>query len=388
MASTGSVVTVEDVRDWGQQLDQVARRIGARFARSETRDRVRVYLVGLLAPVQRKDSWQLAEQIGERAPYGVQHLLGRSDWDPDEVRDDLRAYAVEALGDPDAVLILDETGFLKKGTHSAGVARQYTGTAGRIENAQVGVFLAYAGRHGTAFLDRALYLPEEWTDDPDRCKQAGIPPGTAFATKPRLAKLMLERVFKAGVPAAWVTGDEVYGSDGGLRRWLEAERRPDVLAVRANQYVWAGFRQSTVAALAGALPKRAWHKVTIAAGSKGPRRYAWAWVVINHDLGPAWRRWLLVRRSLDDPEDLAYYIAAGPGRTTLTRLARTAGARWSIEGGFESAKQEAGLADYEVRSWTGWYRHVTLSLLAQAVLAAVRRLADGPPQRSRAMARS
>jgi SRSO17 transposase len=388
MASTGSAVRPEDVREWGRELDAVARRIGARFARSETRDRVRAYLVGLLGPIRRKNSWQVAEQIGDADPYGVQYLMGRSEWDPDAVRDDLRGYVVEALGDPDSVLILDETGFLKKGTKSAGVARQYTGTAGRVENAQVGVFLAYASRHGTAFLDRALYLPKEWTDDPKRCGRAGIPEGTAFATKPALAKAMLGRAFAAGVPAAWVTGDEVYGGDGGLRRWLEGERRPYVLAVRANQYVWAGFRQATVAAPAGALPKRSWHKITIAAGSKGPRRYARAWLVINSDLGPRWRRWLLVRRGLDDPEDLAYYIAAGPRRTTLTRLAVTAGARWSIEGGFESAKQEAGLADYEVRSWTGWYRHVTLCLLAVAVLAAVRKLADGPPKKSRRMSRS
>ena len=388
MASTGSVVRPEDVRDWGLQLDSVARRIGARFARSETRDRVRAYLVGLLAPVQRKNSWQLAEQIGDGNPYGVQHLLGRSDWDPDEVRDDLRSYVVESLGDPDAVLILDETGFLKKGTHSAGVARQYTGTAGRIENAQVGVFLAYASRHGTAFLDRALYLPKEWTDDPGRCEKAGVPEGTAFATTPQLAKAMLGRAFTAGVPSAWVTGDEVYGSDGGLRRWLEGEGRPYVLAVRANPYVWAGFRQATVAALTKSLPKRAWHGLTIAAGSKGPRRYAWTWVPINHALGPAWQRWLLVRKSLDETEELAFYLAAGPKRTTLTRLAKTAGARWAVEGAFEAAKQEVGLADYEVRSGTGWHRHVTLALLAHAVLAAVRKLADGPPKKSRPAGRS
>jgi SRSO17 transposase len=388
MASTGSAVSTQDVRPWGRQLDEVARRIGARFPRSETRDRVRAYLVGLLGPARRKNAWQLAQQIGDADPYGVQYLMGRSEWDPEAVRDDLRGYVVEALGDPDAVLVLDETGFLKKGTRSAGVARQYTGTAGRIENAQVGVFLAYASRHGVAFLDRALYLPAEWTGDPGRCLAAGIPEGTAFATKPALARVMLERAFAAGVPEAWVTGDEVYGSDGDLRRWLEGGRRRYVLAVRANQYVWVGLRQSTVAALARALPKRSWHVTSLAAGSKGPRRYAWAWVPINHDLGPRWQRWLLVRRSLDDPEDLAYYIAAGPRRTTLTRLAKTAGARWSIEGGFESTKQEAGLADYEVRSWTGWYRHVTLSLLAQAVLAAVRRLADGPPRKSRATVRS
>jgi SRSO17 transposase len=387
MPSTGSAVRLEDVREWGRQLDEVARRIGGRFPRSETRDRVRAYLVGLLGPVQRKNAWQLAEQIGDGDPYGVQYLMGRSEWDPDAVRDDLRAYVVEGLGDPGAVLILDETGFLKKGTRSAGVARQYTGTAGRIENAQVGVFLAYASRHGTAFLDRALYLPREWADEPDRCKEAGIPEGTAFATKIRLAKLMLERAFAAGVPAAWVTGDEVYGA-WELRRWLEDERRPYVLAVRANQYVWAGSRQATVAALARALPSRAWRNITIAAGSKGPRRHAWAWMPINNGLGPQWRRWLLLRRSLGDTEELAYYIAAGPQRTTLTRLAQTAGARWAVEGAFESAKQEAGLADYEVRSWTGWHRHVTLSLLAQAVLAAVRKLADGPPKKNRAAGRS
>jgi SRSO17 transposase len=381
MASAGSAVRPEDVREWGGQLDAVATRIGDRFPRSETRDRVRSYLIGLLGPVQRKNSWQLAEQIGDADPYGVQYLMGRSEWDPDAVRDDLREYVVGALGDPEAVLILDETGFLKKGTHSAGVARQYTGTAGRIENAQVGVFLAYASRHGTAFLDRALYLPKEWTDDPDRCEKAGIPEGTAFATKTELAKAMLARAFKAGVPAAWVTGDEVYGGDGGLRRWLEGEGRPYVLAVRENQYVWRGFTQSKVGVLVRALPNRAWHTITIAAGSKGPREYAWAWLPINHDLGPRWQRWLLVRRSLDDDE-LAYYLAAGPSRTTLTRLAKTAGVRWSIEGGFESAKQETGLADYEVRSWTGWHRHITLALLAHAVLAAVRKLADRPPQKS------
>jgi SRSO17 transposase len=376
------MVGFEDVHQWGRELDAVACRIGSRFRRSETRDRVRAYLLGLLGPVQRKNAWQVAEQIGDADPYGVQYLLGRSEWDPEAVRDDLRAYVIQRLGDPDAVLILDETGFLKKGTYSAGVARQYTGTAGRIENARVGVFLAYMSSHGTAFLDRALYLPKEWTDDPKRCQRAGIPEGTAFATKPQLAKQMLERAFTAAVPMAWVTGDEVYGGDGSLRRWLEQEGRAYVLAVRSNQFVWVGFRQTQVGALAAALPKRSWHEITIALGSKGPRRYAWAWLPINHNLGPKWRRWLLVRKSLEDGE-LAYYLAAGHARTTLTCLAQVAGARWSIEGGFESAKQEVGLADYEVRSWTGWHRHITLSLLAHAVLAAVRKLADGPPPKSR-----
>jgi SRSO17 transposase len=243
--------------------------------------------------------------------------MGRSDWDPDAVRDDLRDYVAEALGDADAVLILEETGFLKKGAHSAGVARQYTGTAGRIENAQVDVFLAYASRHGTAFLDRALYLPGEWTDDPERCKRAGVPEGTAFATKPRLAERMLERAFKAGVPAAWVTGDEVYGGDGNLRRWLEQEGRAYVLAVRSSQSVWVGFRQARVGALAASLPKRAWRTITIAAGSKGPRRYAWARVPINHELGPRWRRWSLIRKGLDEDGESAYYTDSKKYRRAL-----------------------------------------------------------------------
>ena len=238
-----------------------------------------------------------------------------------------------------------------------------------------------------AFIDRELYLPGGWTDDPNRCKRAGISEGTAFSTEIRTARAILGRAFAAGVPAAWATGDEVYGT-WELRWWLEEQERPHVPAARADQHAWAGSGQATVATLAKAPPRRAWHEITIAAGSKGPRRYDWAWLVINGDLGPARRRRLLVRGSLDDPKDPAYDIAAGPGRTTLTRLATTAGARWSIEGGFESAKQEAGLADHEVRSWTGWYRRMTLSPIAQAVLATVRRPADGPPKKSRPTSRS
>lgn len=370
-----------EVKAWGRELDAVANRIGGRFSRRETRDRVRSYLAGLLGPVQRKNAWQVAEQIGDADPYGLQYLMGRSEWDPDAVRDDLREYVVSALGDPGAVFVLDETGFLKKGTKSAGVGRQYTGTAGRIENAQVGVFLALHTRSGTAFIDRELYLPEAWTDDPGRCKEAGIPSETAFATKPQLARKMLERAFRAGVLAAWVTGDEVYGNDGNLRRWLEGQGHPYVLAVRSNQSVWVSFHPIRVDALAGAVPKRAWRTITIAAGSKGLRRYAWAWIPVDHDFAPGWQRWLLIRKSLEDGE-MAFYLAAGPDRTSLASLAQVAGARWSIEAAFESAKQEVGLADYEVRSWTGWYRHVTLSLLAHAVLAVLRKVAGGPPKKT------
>jgi SRSO17 transposase len=388
MSTALAAVGPEDVQAWGREIDRLAARLAGRFARREARDRVRAYLVGLLGPAQRKNSWQLAERIGDANPYGVQHLLGRADWDADAVRDDLRAYAVEALGDPKAVLILDETGFLKKGTHSAGVARQYTGTAGRVENCQVGVFLAYASRHGTALIDRALYLPEEWAGDPGRRREAGVPEGIGFASKPGLARGMLERAFGAGVKAAWVTGDAVYGSDGGLRRWLEGRGQPYVLGVRSNQYAHRGPYNVAVAELVHGLPAGSWRRIKEGEGSKGPRRHQWTWLEVDDCRRPGWRTWALARRDPDDPDEVSYYLAAAPGGTTLTRLARAVAARWAIEGAFESAKQEVGLADYEVRSWRGWHRHITLALLAHAVLAAVRALAGGPPKKSRRPPRS
>ncbi len=237
MTSTGSVVGFEGVRNWGSEVDAIARRIGARFARSETRDRVRAYLVGLLGPARRKNSWQVAEQIGDADPYGVQYLLGRSDWDPEKVRDDLRDYVVETLGDADAVLILDETGFLKKGTHSAGVARQYTGTAGRIENAQVGVSLAYAGSHGHTLIDRRVYLPKSWTDDRQRCEQAAIPDTIEFATRSELADAMVTAAIEAGVPARWAAADKAYGNNTKLRARLRELRLGYVMAVSCDHLV-------------------------------------------------------------------------------------------------------------------------------------------------------
>jgi SRSO17 transposase len=376
-------VTTVDVAAWGRELDEVAERIAGRFARREARGRAEAYLVGLLSPLQRKNSWQLAEQAGDTSPYGVQHLLGRADWDPDAVRDDLRAYVVEALGDPGAVLILDDTGFLKKGTKSAGVARQYTGTAGRTENCQVGVFLAYSSPRGAAFLDRALYLPEEWTDDPDRCEEAGIPEDTAFASKPTLARRMLKRAFDAGVAAAWVTGDAAYGCDGGLRRWLEGRGQPYAFGVRTNQYAHLGPYNIAVTELIAALPERSWRRIKVGDGSKGPRRQHWTRRETSDARRPGWRTWVLARRDPDDPAEVSYYLAAAPADTTLAALAKAAASRWAVEGSFESAKQEVGLADYEVRSWTGWHRHITLALLAHAVLAAVRAAATGPPKKSR-----
>ena len=357
---------------WGTELERVWQRLRPRFARAEMRVRARRYLHGLLGETRRKNGWQLAEAVGERSPHGMQDLLSRAVWDAAAVRDDLRAYVVEHLGAPDAVLVIDETGFLKKGTQSVGVQRQYSGTAGRIENCQIGVFLAYASPHGHAFLDRALYLPQAWAADAPRREAAGVPPAVGFATKPQLARAMLDRAFAAQVPAAWITGDEVYGNDGALRRWLEAQQRPYVLAVACSHPVWDGGVPGRVDALVESIPAEAWQRIDIGAGSKGPRRYDWGCARLPYDTEEGWAPWLLIRRSVSEPMDLAFYRAFGREETTVAALARVAGTRWVIESGFEEAKGEVGLADYEVRRWDSWYRHVTLALLAHAVLAVTR----------------
>jgi SRSO17 transposase len=296
----------------------------------------------LLGSVERKNSWQVAEHAGERTPDGIQRLLATARWDADAVRDDLRAYVVEHLGDPAAVLVVDETGFLKKGTKSVGVQRQYSGTAGRIENCQIGVFLAYATAGGHAFIDRELYLPKEWAEDTPRRWEAGVPDHVAFATKPQLARRMLERALDAGVPFGWVTGDEVYGGDRRLRLWLEERGVPHVLAIKRTEPLWAmtdqGPAQVAAAALAAQVPARGpngWRRLSAGDGAKGPRRYDWARVRIRH-LNALWDPdkdyWLLVRRSLADPTDLAYYVCFGPAGRSLTALVRVAGARWTPAG--------------------------------------------------------
>jgi SRSO17 transposase len=362
-----------EVAGWRAGLDALHARIAGRFARSEVRERARRYLAGLLDRVERKNGWQLAEHLGESGPQGVQRLLNAAHWDADAVRDDLRSYVVEQLGTPDGILVVDETGFLKKGTKSVGVKRQYSGTAGRIENAQVGVFLAYASAHGHAFVDRELYLPEEWARDQARRAEAGVPAAIGFATKGQLAQTMLARAFAAGVPAAWVTGDEVYGNSGPLRSWLEAQARAYVLAVSCDHLVGVDGQQQRVAALVAALPAGAWRRRSAGEGSQGPRLYDWAWVPLPAAARPGWTQWVLARRSLSEPTEVAYYRAFGPAQTRLSALVRVAGMRWAVEEGFERAKDAVGLAEYEVRRWQAWYRHITLALLAQAYLEVTRR---------------
>ena len=293
-------------------LEEVAQRLGAHFPRSEPRRRALAYLQGLLSPVERKNGWQLAEQAGDESPYGVQHLLGRATWEADEVRDDLRAYVVEHLGDPEGVLIVDETGFLKKGDQSAGVQRQYSGTAGRVENCQIGVFLAYHAEGGRTFLDRALYLPRSWAEDPERCQAAGVPETVRFATKLTLARQMIERALDHGVPARWVTGDAVYGSDSRFRRFLQGRGIAYVLGITSGYTV----RPYTVSSLANTLPPNAWKRRSAGAGRKGPRRYEWARHRMYVD-ETGWGHWLLIRRQIGNRQERAFYRVFAPAETTL-----------------------------------------------------------------------
>jgi SRSO17 transposase len=367
------MAVTDDAVGWARGLDELAERIAPRFGRKEPRRRARAYLRGLLAPVERKNGWQLAEAAGDRTPDGVQDFLARMRWDADAVRDDLRAYVVEHLGDPEAVLVLDETGFVKKGTKSAGVQRQYSGTAGRIENCQIGVFLGYAGRHGRALIDRALYLPESWAKAPERRAAAGVPEDVRFTTKPKLGRAMLARALGAGVPFAWVTADSVYGGDYALRRWLQDRGLGYVLAVTGAQRL--GFE--CVEDWAAAVPPDGWHRLSAGDGAKGPRLSDWAYATYPGDAVPGWEKGLLIRRPIAAPDELTFYLTHAPEAATLADLVRVAGTRWTIESCFEAAKGEVGLDEYEVRSWTGWHRHVTLALLAHAYRAVVRKAAVG-----------
>jgi len=357
--------------DFSAPIEDAYRRIAPCFVRSETRARSRRYLAGLLSTTARKNGWQLAEQSGERHPRGVQRLLDEAEWDADEVRDELRRYVVDHLGQPSGILIVDETGFLKKGTKSAGVARQYSGTAGRRENQQIGVFLAYASEQGCAFIDRELYVPQEWFDAPSRCQEAGIPATRTFATKPQLAQQMLARAFATAVPAQWVVGDCIYGSEE-LRHWLEAHEQAYVFAVTSTHALWEQGEQIGAADLVARHPELGWVRWSAGEGSQGPRRYDWAWMRLPYTCAAGMAHWLLIRRSLSLPEDYAYYRVYGPETTSLPELVAVAGQRWQIEVAFEGAKGEVGLDEYEVRLWQAWYRHITLAMLAYAALVVAR----------------
>jgi SRSO17 transposase len=362
---------------WQAETDRLLSRMAGRFTRVETRRRVRGFVLGLLADLPRKNCWTIAEHAGEADPHGMQYLLGRASWDTDGVRDDLRDYVTTGLGDTDAVLVVDETGDLKKGLCTVGVQRQYTGTAGRIENAQVAVYLTYAGAAGHAMIDRELYLPKSWTEDPERLAEAGVPAHIAFLTKPALATGMITRALDAGVPARWVAGDEVYGADPTLRAELELRRVGYVLAIGCDRRIPTAAGLMRADELAAGLPRRAWQRLSAGAGSKGQRYYDWALITHPDPAGPAptdptdrqcW--WLLVRRHRDTGE-LAFYRCYSPEVVPLRELVRVAGRRWTVEESFQAGKGLAGLDEHQVRRWTSWRRWTLLAMVAHALLAVI-----------------
>ena len=398
-----------DLAPFAADFEAFHARFADLFARAEPREQAVKYVRGLLGGAERRNGWQLAEAAGDAVPDRMQRLLNRADWSAVAARDRLLAFGRERFGDEEGVGILDETGFLKKGDKSVGVQRQYSGTAGKLDNCQVGVFLGYAGRSGRVLLDRALYLPRSWADDAERRRAARVPARVRFHTKPALGARMLRRAWAAGVPMAWVTGDEVYGDDPGLRDAIARAGRRYVLAVGAGTPAWAtrpavvapgpargghGGRArtrvrlakgappaTTVKALSASWPASAWHRLAVVRGEKGPIEYDWAAarVVDSRRKAPADELWLLARRSVADPAEVAWYLSNAPAGAPLETLARVAATRFAVEQLFEEAKDDVGLDQYEVRSWPAWHRHITLAMLALAWLGSIRlRLAQEP----------
>ncbi len=385
--------TLTTLELWASSL----RDVKARMRRLFTQDRVAasagLFLDGLLGDERRKTGWMRSEAAGDLGPWRQQAVLGRSRWDADVLRDIVRDYVVETLGADDAVLVIDETGFLKQGKASCGVGRQYTGSAGKITNCQIGVFAAYVSRHGHAFIDRALYLPKAWMTDPERLARAHVPDNTAFATKPALAVQMIGRAIAAGIPFSWVEADSVYGV-GDIEQVLRRAGKGYVLGVNANHHFgsWAGKPAvaGTADEIARSLDADAWQRLSAGEGTKGARLHDSAYLELA-DLDAAeydearsglWTRGLLIRRTIADG-DLAFFTTWCPAGTTIQTLVSIEGHRWAIEDSFETTKNELGLDHNETRSWHGWHRHVSLVMLAFAMMAAIRHQANrAPPPKS------
>ena len=367
--------TVVDVVRWAQELAQLHARIAPRFARPEPRRRALAYLQGLLSPIERKNGWQLAEHAREDRPDGMQRLLASAVWDADLVRDDLRAYVLEKIGIPGAIVVIDETSFLKRGRKSAGVRIQYCGTTGLRENCQVGVFLSYVTDRGHTLLDRELYVPKRWFNDPERCREAGIPEATRFRTKCELAAVMLERLWQAQIAISWVVADCVYGSNAALRVWLQTHGYFFVLAVRCTEPITlqtpTGRVRMTVAEAEARFIKPAdWQRLSMGEGTKGPRWFDWVCLPMLDQCEDDGQHWMLIRRLPTKPSKKVSYVVFGPVGTTLAEMVAAISARWKIEEDFETSK-DSGMDHYEVRTWTAWYRFITLTMVAQAFLAGI-----------------
>src|ERR1700680_2330037 len=393
-------MTEEELEQWQDDFEAFHARFADLFERSESREQAKKYLRGLLTEAERKNSWQVAEAVGDRIPDRMQRLFYRVPWDADAARDRLQQFVIETFGDAEGIGVVDETGFLKKGKRAVGVARQYTGTAGKRENSQVATVLSYATKDAHVFLDRELYLPEAWAADGTRRAQAHVPEEGGFATKPQQAMAMLEHAWEQGVPMRWVTGDEVYGDSPRLREMIQAQGRFYVLAVSAHTRVWterpeveepaeqtggrprlaprvakSAPKARMVSEVIASLPKSAWKRLAVVEGEKGLITYHWARVrvVESRDQLPGPDVWLLARRSQAAPDKLAYYLAYAPPKASLETLMRVASTRYTVEQCIEEAKGETGLDQYEVRFWHSWYRHITLSMMAHAWLASIKR---------------
>jgi SRSO17 transposase len=387
-------VSIETVLElWASSLRDVKARMRPLFTQERVAVSAGLFLDGLLGSERRKTGWMRAEAAGDPGPWRQQAILGRGQWDADALRDIVRDYAIETLASDDAVLVIDETGFLKQGKSSCGVSWQYTGSAGKITNCQIGVFAAYVSHHGHAFIDRALYLPQTWTDDPARRAAAHIPEDIRFATKPRIAAHMIARAIAAGVPFAWVAADSVYGV-GEIEMLLRRAGKGYVLGVSAAHQFGSWDKEPPVAGTAEGIAKglssEAWTRLSAGDGTKGARLYDWAYLELadleadkyNEDNTGLWTRGLLIRRSLTD-EELAFFSTWCPAGTPIETLVRIEGHRWAIEDAFETAKNELGLAHNETRSWHGWHRHVSLVMLAFALMARIRHQANlSPPKTS------
>jgi SRSO17 transposase len=380
-------VAIEQMLElWCVELRQVKADLQSLFAHPSVATSAAAFLDGLLGPERRKTGWMRAEAAGDSGPWRQQAVLGRSHWDAEALRDMVREYALETLASPGAVLVIDETGFLKQGLRSCGVGRQYTGSAGKIANCQIGVFAAYVSDKGCAFIDRQLYLPQDWTNTPERRTAAQVPDGIRFVTKPEIAAQMIERALAAGVPFDWVAADTIYGV-GRIEMQLRRAGKGYVLGAYATDQFSSWIDKPEVAGtaeqIAKALPSEVWQRLSAGEGTKGPRQYDWAYVELadleaeeyNEDLTGLWTRGLLIRRTISD-QALAYFSTWCPAGMPIETLVRVEGQRWAIEDAFETAKTELGLTHNETRSWHGWHRHVSLVMLAFAMMAVVRQRAN------------
>lgn len=355
-------------RELEHGFNELMGRIGGVFANEAGYRMGQKYLRGLMSPIERKNGWQMAEALGQETPYAVQQFLFRGRFSPDALRDELRTYVGDKIGDPEGVMVVDDTGFIKKGEKSCGVKRQYSGTAGKIENCQIGVFLTYASDKGHAPIDRRLYIPSDWCDDRERCRAAGVPDDVGFQTKPQMALDMIKEATGTGMPYTWVTGDCAYGDYRSIRLWLEEQGKCYVFCVSGKECLWRGGVQIRVSEILRALPEDGWFEASCGDGAKGARVYDWMWFDLGQSASQGFMRSMLIRRSKSDPEDLQAYLCCAPVNTPADKLVHIAGLRWTVECCFAETKSEVGMDHYEVRSYDGWYKHITLACLALSLL--------------------